>query len=221
MVAENTAANFALTTSLRTGTGKGHMRKLRARGVVPCVLYGNNTAWSMQANTGDVLRILKKEGARTSLLTLTFENEEKRTETRKVLIKEVQKDPLGLRVLHVDFHEVNLKQPVRVWVNLVGKGRPAGEMLGGILQKVMHQIEIECLPEKIPHEIGVDVSTLKIGFSLHISDLTFDDGIKAITPAEETIFVVAAPKAQEEDTGITAPEESSGDKENNDEQKLG
>ena len=107
-----------------------------------------------------------------------------------MLIKSVDVHPLTRRPQHVDFFALDLKKPVRVFVEIKLEGKPIGLAEGGLLNVVNRQIEVECLPTEIPDNISMDISNLGVGDALHVSDLKLPTSIKLISGAELTIAVV-------------------------------
>jgi len=124
---------------------------------------------------------------------------------RHVLLKSVQTTAVGAKLLHIDFHEVDVTKTVHVSVEVHAQGKPVGEKEGGILQQVTYEVHIECLPTIIPEFLTLDVSGLQIGDSLHVSDLPFPEGVKVLSALEDTLFVVVAPRVEEEAAAAVEP----------------
>lgn len=192
---------MTLTASPRDVKGKNAMRKLRVKGLVPGVLYGQGGADQysipLQLDAHEASRMVSVLHGGERLITLKIEDGAQGGE-KSVLLKEVQTTAVGNTVLHIDFHEIDVSQTVQVSVELRPNGKAEGETMGGILQQVTREITIECLPTIIPEFILVDVSSMEIGHSVHLSSVILPEGIKAITSLEETLFVVAAPRVEEE-----------------------
>lgn len=188
-----------LLATPRSVTGKGAMRKLRRGGIVPGVVYGleKDKSLPVQLDMQEAQRTVQALHGSERLISLRIQQDSRETE-KSVLLKEVQTTPLGGRLLHLDFYEVNVKETVQVAVEVHPDGKAAGEKMGGILQQVTREISIECLPTAIPEFLPLAVSELEIGQSLHVSDLVLPEGIKVITPEDETLFVMAAPRVEEE-----------------------
>ena len=107
-------------------------------------------------------------------------------------------DPVSDELLHVDFIEVSLKELVNVTVSLAIAIEPVGVKMGGILERRLREIEVECLPMQIPDKIEIDAGHIEIGQSLHVSDLITPEGAKIITDPAEVVLSVSAPRAEEE-----------------------
>ena len=192
---------MTLTASPRGVKGKNAMRKLRQEGLVPGVLYGqgggDQYSLPLQLDGHEASRMVTALHGGERLIKLKIEDGKKAGE-KSVLLKEVQTKAVGNALVHIDFHEVDVRQTVQVSVEVRPEGKAEGETMGGILQQVTREITIECLPTIIPEFIPVDVSQMEIGHSVHLSAVPLPDGIKAITALEETLFVVAAPRVEEE-----------------------
>lgn len=128
-------------------------------------------------------------------------------ENRLALMKDYQVDPLKGELLHTDFFEVSLTEEIKVTVYVTTTGEPIGvKRDGGILQHGIREIEIECLPDKVPGHIEVDVSGLETGKSIHVSDLNLGEGIKVLTDSSDLIATVTAPIVEEAAAPAPAPE---------------
>jgi large subunit ribosomal protein L25 len=194
-----------LSVERREGTGKGAARRLRRAGLVPGVVYGLREPLSIQCDAHDAGLLVQALHGSERLISLEVKDGGNGPASRRaVLLKEVQTTAVGLHLIHIDFQEVDVSQTVQVSVEVHPVGKPVGEKMGGILQQVTREITVECLPTAIPDFLPLDVSTLEIGHSLHVGDIALPEGIKAITPTDETVFVMAAPRVEEE----AAPEEA-------------
>jgi large subunit ribosomal protein L25 len=119
-------------------------------------------------------------------------------ETKLALVKDYQIDPTRRELLHADFFEVLLTEKLRVNVHIIPTGEPVGvKRDAGILQNLLRDIEIECLPDKIPGHIKIDISGLEIGQSFHVRDLKLEEGIKVLTDPGEVIVNIIAPLVEE------------------------
>lgn len=196
---------LVLTAELREGTGKGVARKLRAKGWIPAILYGPRTQpIPLTVSRKELSKALRTEAGGNVLIDLEIKDGD--LSSRKVvMIKEVQYDYLGKEILHTDFYEVAMDVMVTVEVPIHLVGRPEGAKLGGILDQIRRMVEIQCLPGDIPNSIEVDVSSLKIGDSIHISDIKFEKG-KILSDPGETIATVLAPIVEEKKAEEVAPE---------------
>jgi large subunit ribosomal protein L25 len=185
---------MTLTATVRQGTGTSVARKLRQTGQLPGIIYGLGDPVPIQLDAHAATVLVHALHGSERLISLQLGG----SEQRHVLLKDVQTTPLGGKLLHIDFHEVDVTKTVHVAVEVHALGKAAGERDGGILQQVTYEVPIECLPTIIPEQLTLDVSALMIGDSLHVSDLAMPEGVKVLAPAEETLFVVVAPRVEEE-----------------------
>lgn len=184
-----------LDASQRAVHGKSAVRKMRRTGRLPAVIYGLNEPMSIELDSLQASKLvsLLHGGERMVALRFGEGNGEKH-----VLMREVQTTPTGSALLHIDFQEIDTAKAVHVTVEVRPSGQAQGVKLGGIMQAVKHDIVVECLPTAIPDFIGIDVTALEIGDSLHVKDLTFTHGVTPVTDQDETIIVVSAPRVEEE-----------------------
>jgi len=116
----------------------------------------------------------------------------------KAIVKAVDRDPVSRQLTHIDLFAVDMTKPIRLKVRVDLVGKPAGAIDGGLLQQVKRRIEIQCLPGQIPSHLEVDVTPLKLGDSLHLSDLKLPEGVKTVAASDEAVAIVAAPDTKDE-----------------------
>jgi len=185
-----------LTVRRREGVGKQAARRLRRSGVVPAILYGGARPQPVAVDPRAVLRILHGHEGSTQLLTLRFEGEDGRP--IMAIIRDLQFDPVTENLLHVDFQEVTADRPITVRVAVHPMGEAAGvKEQKGILQIVMHEVDVSCLPGQIPERIDVDVSALRIGDVLTIADLRVPEGVRLLNDPAQAVVTVAPPMGEE------------------------
>ena len=190
---------MTLAATVRQGTGKGVARKLRQAGQLPGIVYGVGDPLPIQFDTHAAEVLVHALHGSERLISLQLAQAAGAAATeRHVLLKDVQSTAVGAKLLHIDFHEVDVTKTVHVSVEVRAQGKAAGEKDGGILQQVTYEVTIVCLPTIIPERLDLDVSALKIGDSLHVSDLAMPEGLTVLTPLDETLFVVVAPRVEEE-----------------------
>ena len=146
-----------LKAKARNITGK-KVRFLRRGGITPTHLFGHNLkSRSLECDTGELLDVIKEAGM-TSLLNLEIDGEKRR---HKVLIREIQTDPLGKQLLHVDLYQIKMTEKLKADIPIILTGEaPAMEIKGRAVQQSLDTLSIECLPDKLPHEIEVDIGIL-------------------------------------------------------------
>lgn len=194
---------ITLAAQVRERTGKGVARKLRQRGLVPAVIYGKGR--EPQALVVDPQEV-KNYLAGNIILDLDIEGLGK----LPAMIKDVQKDVISGDLKHVDFLHISMDEKVTVSVPVLLVGDAAGVQEGGVVQQLLWEIEVECLPLEIPENIEVDISNLGVGESLSVSDVKALEGIGILTSPEEVIVTIALPttaveEVSEEDE-VTEPE---------------
>ena len=184
-----------LAATGRVETGKGPARRLRANGLVPAVVYGKAQAISITLNAKEVDTLLKK--SRNKLITLNFEKEGKKEGPGKlVLIKDIQRHPFKDYLIHADLLEVSMDEKQRVKIPLLFIGTPKGVKLGGILNYVHRELEVECLPAHIPDGIEVDISELDEGQNIHVSDLRLKAELKCLSNPRDVLVAVVKPEVE-------------------------
>jgi len=185
-----------LKAEMRGGTGKGMARKLRDRGFIPAIFYGANTQTiPLIVNPKELSLTLQTEAGGNVLIDLEIRKGDQ-SERKVVMVKELQYDHLQRKALHADFYEVAMDVLVNVEIPIHLVGKPEGTKMGGILDQVRRVIEIQCLPGDIPKSVDLDVSSLKIGDSVHVKDIQLENA-KILTEANFTIATVVPPVAEE------------------------
>jgi large subunit ribosomal protein L25 len=179
----------------RASTGKGVARKIRGAGRIPAVLYGGNVEpVSITILLKDWERITRHM-KRNVILDMEIHGGES-VENRPVMVKEVQRDGLGTRVMHIDFFQVSMEKMVEVEVPIHLRGKAKGEILGGIIDIHLRSIKVECLPGQIPEEIVIDMTEFNIGDSVHVSDISLP-GVKLVEHGGVSILSVVPPTVEE------------------------
>lgn len=179
----------------RDALGKGAVRKMRVRGSLPAVLYGGGAdPMPLMLDTKSVERILKSHSGEHSILNLSFEGEA----AQLAIIKDVQAETVTSKLLHIDLQRIRMDEAIEVTVEFELVNTENIKKLGGIIQQIMNEINIECLPDKIPDKIIVDMSSCGVGDSIAVSGLSLGEGITILDDADEVIVTVLAPKAMDE-----------------------
>jgi large subunit ribosomal protein L25 len=195
-------ATATLPAKFRDTAGKGAARKLRAVGEVPAIIYGHGRdPQSLAINTYTLERMLEKVSYKTTVIEVEIAG----VPTARTLIREIQRHPFKRHILHVDFQELIVGEKVTVRVPLVFVGTAEGVRTGGgILDQVMHEMEISVDPSNIPNHIDVDVTSLVIGHSIHVSDIKVPDGVEVLDEASSTVCVCSIPKEVVEEVPVDA-----------------
>lgn len=191
-----------LSIQRREGTGKQIAKRLRRQGVVPAIVYGGPTTEPVTVDPKAVLRMIAGHAGTTQLLTLKMDGD---GASRLAIIRAMQFDPVTERLLHVDLQEVSADRPITVRVSV----HPVGDAIGvrdtkGILNLVLHEVTVSCLPTAIPERIDADVSALAIGDVLTIADLAVPPGVRILNDPGQAVATVSPPMAEEAVTPAVA-----------------
>lgn len=199
-------AVITLNAERREGLGKGGARKARAKGLIPGILYGHGeqpVALAIADRTFYVA--MKQHKGGNAIVSLAVEGAE-----HTALVRDVQYDPVGHAILHLDFQRISLTEEVevKVTVHLIGTAVGVKDE-GGILEGIFREVEVRCLPTAIPASIDVDVSALSIGASIHVRDLKVPN-VVILSDPDATVATVVPPTVMEEkaaEEGATAAAE--------------
>jgi len=174
---------------------KGKVKELRRQGKLPGVFYGPKAQpVPLELDRKEFLsRVADLEGSHL----IRIKSASPLLANKVALVKEMQFHPVTGEVLHADFYEVDLTAKIRVKIPLHFVGKAEGVVRGGILQPVVREVEVECLPMDIPEYFNVEVSSLDIGHSLHIKDLPMPENITAIYESNFTLVTVVPPTVEE------------------------
>lgn len=175
----------------RQGGGKNEARRLRKTGMIPAVVYGaGQESKAVAVDPKQMNRILHSEAGHNSIFDLSLDGQ-----SAKVMIVDWQYEPIKSALLHVDLKRIAMDKVLRVSVPIVLKGEAPGvKQQGGILEQILREVEIECLPADIPSHIDVDVSQLMFGQVIRVSDLPHDGKVKFVTDENQSIAHVVAVK---------------------------
>jgi large subunit ribosomal protein L25 len=184
---------------------KRQARRLRRSGKIPAILYGPKVEpIALELNKKDFsTRVAGLEGSHL----VRFKSVSTTLTDKVALVKEMQYHPISGDVMHADFYEVDLTATIEVSVPLHFVGKAAGVVRGGILQPIVREIQVECLPLDIPEFFNVDVSALDIGDSIHVEELPMPEGVTAVYDSNFALVTVATPTVEEEPAAAAAPVE--------------
>ncbi len=188
-----------LVAKERTVKGK-QVRALRSAGLTPVVIYGNDRKpVALEVNSHDFALLYRKAGGNT-IVAMDIEKEDGTKERKNVLIHEVAVDGVKGHILHADLLQINMKEKLTTSIPLkfVGDSLAVIDLQGSLLE-ALDEIEVECLPSDLPHEIEVDLSPL-VDFEavIHVSDIVAPEGVTILTDPEATVAHVEAPRSDEE-----------------------
>lgn len=180
-------AELVFNAEVRNKTGKEDAKKLRIRNMVPAVVYGKDVEPIHCAIAKSEVNKLKKVN-RNALIDLKLGSEDK-----TVIVREGQKHPITHEYEHLDLQAVSMDKPIKVNVDLEFVGNPVGKKDGGIFTTLVRQVRVECLPNKIPQVITMNVDNLRAGESLHVSDIKAE-GFKMVTSSKIALCQVSQVK---------------------------
>ena len=206
------ATKYELAAEMREDLGKGASRRLRRVNKIPAVLYGaGRPAWSLTLNEHQLMRNLQEESFYAAIVDLTLEGKK-----QKVFLRDLQRHPARPFVLHVDLQRVrdDVEMTVVLPLHFLNEEDAHGvKMEGGVITRNLSDIEIVCLPGVLPEYIEVDLVDLKLGESLHLSDIKFPEGVTSTELAhgeghDHSMVTIHVPRAVEEieDEAPEAPE---------------
>jgi large subunit ribosomal protein L25 len=202
-----TSDSVVLEAEPRQANGSGEARRLRGAGKVPVVVYGKGRSDNLQVNAHDFHLMMHRHGEHQILdLVVSGKN------TGKVLVKDVQHDAYLGHILHADLQaismdeELNLNLPLQV----VGEEESKGIKAGGVLELVVNDLEIACLPGNMVEDLLVDVTDLEIGDSVTAGDIKLPEGIKLVSDPEIVVLTIAQPRAEEEPSDAEGEEGAEG-----------
>jgi large subunit ribosomal protein L25 len=187
-----------LNIELRDGKGKGAARKLRAAGRIPGIYYGaSEDAQSVALDPRVLDRLISVSAA--GINTLFDVKGGGALDGKRVLVKDIQRDPVTGAPLHADLYAVDLDKTIEVSVPYRLTGTAQGVKMGGIVDHSLREVELSCLPRSIPEEILVEISELDIGDSLHVRDIALPENVELISDPNLAVVSVVAPAAAEEE----------------------
>jgi large subunit ribosomal protein L25 len=189
------AKQVKLMAERRTATGRSAVRKLKAAGSVPAVIYGaKDKPETLQVSKRDINAMLSHAAGENILVELEIAGK-----SRLALVQEVQHAPVGGAILHIDFHAVSMDEMIQADVPLEPTGIANGvKNMGGLLEQNLRSLAIECLPRDLPDVVRVDVSALNIGDSIHVREIQLPEGVTTRVQPDLTAFSVLAPTVEEE-----------------------
>jgi large subunit ribosomal protein L25 len=205
---------FEFVAENRDLSGKRAARAVRRNGNVPAVVYGGGQVpQSIVLKHNEVLKHLDHEAVYSHVLDLKIDGR-----TEKAILKGIQRHPAKPQVMHMDFMRVDETHALKVHVPLhfINEDTCVGAKAGGVVTHAMVDVEVSCLPAVLPEYIEVDLSSLDIGGSLHLTDIVLPEGVEIVTLAQKgdhdhTVAQVVKTKAVKEDEDEVSPEEDAED----------
>jgi large subunit ribosomal protein L25 len=180
----------------RTTKGNSPARALRRNGAIPAVIYGPGKATvALSVNVYDLEQALKGAGGRQIFVDLAIEG----GETRKAMLKELQRHPVNGSFIHADFYEVAMDRKMRVMIPVTTVGKCQGVEMGGMLQIIRRELEALCIPSDIPDVIEIDITELDMGESVHVEDITMEGDVELVHDVNFTVLTILAGREEEEE----------------------
>ncbi len=191
-----------LTIQKRDGTGKGAARRLRRAGQVPAVLYGGASPMNIAVAPRDIFRLIHGHEGSTQLLKVSFPES---AESRMAIIRNMQFDPVSENLIHVDLQEVAMDRAITVTVAVHHVGEAVGVRENqGILEMILREVTVSCLPGNIPEVLDADVTAMRINDVLTVGDLKAPEGVRILNDPNQAVVTVAPPAAEEVAAGAAA-----------------
>jgi large subunit ribosomal protein L25 len=185
-----------LNVQARQGRKKGMARRLRSTGKIPAVIYGHTEPTAITVDAHEFRGAFKRITENTIVQLLMPEGTPEGT--HEVLVKDYQKDNLTGEILHIDFYEFEKGKALRTRVPIRLTGNPVGVKEGGILEILLRELEVECLPKDLPGEIALDIAELALDRALHVKDMSLPEGVRPLQSLDQVVCLVAHRKAEEE-----------------------
>jgi large subunit ribosomal protein L25 len=201
-------AEIVVSAQSRASRGKNEARRLRAKGMIPAVVYGGKgDAQAVSVDPKILLKVIRSEAGRNTILNLDFGDGGKTS----AILKTWQVDPVKENFIHADFYRIAMDVAIRVKIPILARGEARGVKVdGGILEIIMREVEVECLPGDIPERIEVDVTELGIHGAIRISDLHADQKVKVLNDPDQIIVHVVSVKEEVAPVVAAAPVEGEG-----------
>jgi large subunit ribosomal protein L25 len=191
-------ASWVLEAQERQESSKGLNKRMRQEGRIPAVVYGHGLdpiSFSVEAT--DLRDALSTEQGQNVLIDLRIPGHDLDADLA-AFIRAIQRDPMRLQPIHVDFQWVSLRETIEVSVPLVLTGEPVGAQEGGSTDQLMYEISVACRADQIPENFTLDISHLDITDTMSISDLEVPEGIEVLHEPDESVVVIATPISEED-----------------------
>ena len=196
------AGSYVFEAELRKDLGRGHSRRLRVEGKIPAVLYGGTEEpVGITLDHNKVNKALEDEATYSHILTLRIDGKEE-----TAILKDMQRHPSRPIILHMDFQRVSESQKIKVHVPLhfLNQETSVGAKKGGVINHALVDVEVTCLPARLPEFIAIDMAKLDIGQSVHLSDIKVPPGVQIVellhgAGHDQLVAAIHAPRVGGED----------------------
>lgn len=178
----------------REGTGTTVARRLRRTGVVPAVIYGaKQREYAIQLDAKSFSDVARRQASHNFLVNLEIEGAQEKT--KLAIVQDIQRNPLNGALIHVDFRAVNENDTIHAVVPIELHGEPVGVKAGGLLEQLVHEIEVFCRPGDLPERIINDVEAIELGQTLKVSDLNLPKGVSVKMDGEVLVAIINQTRA--------------------------
>ncbi|OQA57747.1 MAG: 50S ribosomal protein L25 [Candidatus Omnitrophica bacterium ADurb.Bin277] len=189
---------FELQGKIREAGGSRKARNIRRRETIPAIIYGHGMKpLSLEVSERELNRALRTSAGENVMISLKVEGVELKEST--CLIKAIQHNPITDKIDHVDFMVISMTEKIKVKVPVVvaHADEAPGVKEGGVLDVVLYEVEVECLPTQIPEKIEIDASAMKINDTVHIKELALAEGVQCLLDAEDVVITIHPPREEE------------------------
>ncbi|MFC5470405.1 50S ribosomal protein L25 [Cohnella suwonensis] len=189
-----------LQAQAREATTKGELRRIRDAGRIPGVVYGKglSSPASIEVDAKELASLLR--GHSHAVLEMDVPG----SGVQPVMLSDLQRDPISRKVLHIDFHRIDMNEKISTVARVDVFGVSPGEKEGGMLQLILHEVEIECYPKDIPEVIKIDVGSLELGEHLTVADLKLPEEVEATQDPDTVVIAVLAPQKERSEDELEA-----------------
>ncbi|MBO8127785.1 MAG: 50S ribosomal protein L25/general stress protein Ctc [Peptococcaceae bacterium] len=202
-------ASASMKVEQRDDRGRSARNRLKVEGKIPAVVYGRKIGSVAIAVEGRVLESILSNFGGKALIEMEIP---RNGETAKyhTIIKELQRHPYKQEILHVDFQQISLEEELETTTALHLVGDAAGAEKGGVVEQLLWEVEISCLPTNIPEYLEVDISSLDVGETLHVAQINPPEGVKILTDPDTVVASCYLEKAETEAEEEAGEEETAG-----------
>ncbi|PKM93043.1 MAG: 50S ribosomal protein L25 [Elusimicrobia bacterium HGW-Elusimicrobia-4] len=193
---------FSLDSQARKHVSKGEMKKLRTKGLIPAVLYGDTVDNVILTIDAAQFTSLLKRAGHNVIISLNMPDKTSKT----VLIKDIQKNVISRELSHIDFYQVSMKKKIEISIPVMLIGEAPGVKSGGVLSHIVRELKVKCLPTDIPEKITVDISKLEIGNTVLVKDLVVPKNVEILIATDQIVANIVSPTILEEVTPVAGAE---------------
>ncbi|HSV97951.1 MAG TPA: 50S ribosomal protein L25 [Spirochaetota bacterium] len=193
-----------LTAQIRKETGKNACSRLRRSGFIPAIIYTHGKSEAVQVPRHEFIKLFKGNISESVVIDLEVAGGSAEPE-QKVIVKDYQLNPVTDEVTHLDFYKVDLSEKLQTVVPVTTIGTSKGERMGGMLDVIERELQIEALPGDLPEKIEIDVTNLDLGHSIQVKDLPVSGSLRFLADANRVVVTVLIPKAVKEEVSEEAP----------------